>query len=92
MNITYTLEMNNPHSHFFRVKMKLDDVSEERTLLTMPAWTPGSYAILDFARNVRKLQAVSESGAPLVVTKKDKSTWIVASSVISPARKSAIHS
>ncbi|MCL5667419.1 MAG: PDZ domain-containing protein [Candidatus Thermoplasmatota archaeon] len=82
MNITYTLEMNNPHTHFFRVKMKLDDVSEERTLLTMPAWTPGSYAILDFARNVRKLQAVSESGAPLVVTKKDKSTWIVASSGI----------
>ena len=60
MNITYTLEMNNPHTHFFRVKMKLDGVSEERTLLTMPAWTTGSYAILDFARNVRKLHLYSE--------------------------------
>lgn len=77
MDITYTLEMDNPHTHFFKVTLRLADLTEERVLLTMPAWAPGSYAIQDFARNVRKLKATGSSGEPLEASKKDKSTWLI---------------
>ncbi|QRF75945.1 hypothetical protein Thermo_01454 [Thermoplasmatales archaeon] len=80
MNITYTLEMENSHTHFFKVTMRLEDVTEERVMLTMPAWTPGSYAILDFAKNVRKLKAISDAGETLTTAKKDKSTWVTSCS------------
>lgn len=77
MDITYLLEMENPHTHFFKVTMKLNELTEERVLLTMPAWAPGSYSIRDFARNIRKLRAVGSSGEQLDSAKKDKSTWII---------------
>ena len=78
MKLSYLLEMENPETHFFRVTMSIEDYSEETMFVTMPAWTPGSYEILDFARHVRKIRASAVSGENIELSKKDKSTWKVA--------------
>lgn len=77
MRITYILEMRDPQNSFFQVTINVDGVSEEITLITMPAWTPGSYAIRDFARNVRLLKARTPENEFLEIQRKDKSTWKV---------------
>ncbi|HEX5010205.1 MAG TPA: PDZ domain-containing protein [Planctomycetota bacterium] len=46
--------------------------------LGLPVWTPGSYLVREFSRNVLDLSATDASGAPLAVTKRDKNTWEVA--------------
>ncbi|HEX7240645.1 MAG TPA: PDZ domain-containing protein [Longimicrobiaceae bacterium] len=74
--ILYRLGMPEPHTHLFRVEMRVDDVRGPVELV-MPAWAPGSYLIRDFARHVMELRAEDGSGAPLGTEKTDKHTWRV---------------
>lgn len=78
MKLSYLLEMEHPETHFFKVTMNVEDYSEETMSVTMPAWTPGSYEILDFSRHVRKIKVVNSAGENLDISKKDKSTWKIA--------------
>ena len=46
--------------------------------LTLPAWSPGSYLIRDYARYVRDLRATDGEGGARAAVKVDKSTWRIA--------------
>lgn len=48
----------------------------EPVLLSLPAWTPGSYEIANFAKNVSGFSA-HQSGRELVWDKRDPDTWRV---------------
>ena len=48
----------------------------EPVLLSLPAWTPGSYEIANFSRNVANFSA-EESGSVLQWDKVDQDTWRV---------------
>jgi len=41
----------------------------------MPVWTPGSYMVREFARQVQDVRASDPSGAPLPVAKIQKNCW-----------------
>jgi predicted metalloprotease with PDZ domain len=45
----------------------------------MPVWTPGSYLVREFARNVEEFSAVDGSGAPLEWSKISKNLWRIRS-------------
>jgi predicted metalloprotease with PDZ domain len=47
-------------------------------LVSLPAWTPGSYEIMNFARYVHGFAAATPEGRPLVWDKLDKDTWRIA--------------
>jgi predicted metalloprotease with PDZ domain len=47
-------------------------------LVSLPAWTPGSYEILNFARYVHGFSAATPDGRPLFWDKLDKDTWRIA--------------
>lgn len=72
--IHYTLTVENPVHHYLRIQIDIDNLNEPTVDLQMPAWSPGRYGILDFARNVRDFEAHSEQ-KPLVSEKIDKDTW-----------------
>ena len=44
-------------------------------VLALPAWTPGSYLIRDYARFLDRLTVVDGDGRPLAVEKLDKQRW-----------------
>jgi len=44
-------------------------------VLALPAWTPGSYLIRDYARFLDRLEAVDADGRVLAVEKLDKQRW-----------------
>ncbi|MDP9349779.1 MAG: PDZ domain-containing protein, partial [Gemmatimonadota bacterium] len=72
----YRLSMPEPHTHRFHVEMHVEGVAGPARLV-MPAWTPGSYLIREFARNVQWLQAEDGAGRTLTWRKEDKLTWRV---------------
>jgi predicted metalloprotease with PDZ domain len=68
--------MPEPHSHLFRVDVELDDAAGP-VRLVMPSWTPGSYLMREFPRNVQEFAAADGAGTPLRWEKTDKNTWQV---------------
>jgi predicted metalloprotease with PDZ domain len=75
--------MPNPQSHYFEVVLKISEyadlVNEPEILhVKMPVWTPGSYLIREFARNILDLQAIfPASGKEAKISKVSKNEWTV---------------
>jgi len=73
--ISYQLSMSRPVSHLFEVQIivELPEQLKDKPLqFQMPKWSPGRYAVFDFAKNVHEFRA----NAP--VTRIDGDTWSVA--------------
>src|SRR5205823_3996247 len=77
---TFTVAMPEPATHLFSIAMEIAPFAQPVSgfELVMPVWAPGSYAVRDFARNVRDLAASDASGHALAATKVEKSRWKVA--------------
>jgi predicted metalloprotease with PDZ domain len=85
-NISYQLSMSNPASHLFEVSLTVEPPKGvEAVDFQMPRWSPGRYAVFDFAKNVQEVRA--ETACPpagacpqrsaLPVTRLDTQTWRV---------------
>ena len=75
--IVYRLRMPEPHTHLFHVELRAESVSGPAELV-MPSWTPGSYLMREFPRNVVSFAAEDGAGRALSFAKADKNTWRVA--------------
>jgi predicted metalloprotease with PDZ domain len=79
--IGFTVSMPRPHTHLFEIEVAIkrhgvvSGPAEE--LLVMPVWTPGSYLVRDFERNVQDFAATDAAGKPLKWEKINKNTWRV---------------
>ena len=82
MRIHYTVRMDQPASHYFGVTMRIEGLRgsapADFVRLAMPVWTPGSYLVREFARNVLGLTASDGSGRVLPAEKGAKDSWTVA--------------
>jgi predicted metalloprotease with PDZ domain len=75
--ITYTVSMPAPHSHLFHVSVALDGLVGPHVDLVLPAWTPGSYMVREYARHVQGFGAQAEGAGELPWRKLAKDTWRV---------------
>lgn len=75
MPITYSISMLRPHTHRYEVALDIHPVDVPSLDLALPAWTPGSYLIRDYARHVQQFAATDERGELLPWQKIDKTTW-----------------
>ena len=60
-SVTYRLSMSRPVSHLFEVTIEVELAPGElpKSLdFQMPMWSPGRYAVFDFAKNVQEFQAL----------------------------------
>lgn len=73
--IHHKLSMPAPETHYFHVETTLSDFSEEKLILTMPVWSPGSYLVREFPKNVNLMLAKDENGKALPVQKVSKNKW-----------------
>src|SRR6266436_9594802 len=78
-DIHFTVSMPKPYTHLLEVEVRLQDPKglSPQTSLSMPVWTPGSYLIREFERNVQDFSANNSTGSPLAWSKTDKNTWRV---------------
>lgn len=79
--IYYKLSMPEPHTHYFNVEMKIENcdkvAKDNKIFVKMPAWTPGSYLIREYAKNVESFEATT-GNQKLPAKKISKNTWEVA--------------
>jgi predicted metalloprotease with PDZ domain len=76
----YTLRFPAPQSHQVEVEAQFPAPADGGELeLLMATWTPGSYLIREFSRQVEAVAAEGPDGAPLGVEKTAKNRWRVAS-------------
>lgn len=80
--ISYTISMPQPHTHLLQVEARVRAASGSATLppqldLVMPVWTPGSYLVREYARNVQDFAAQTDAGKQLAWAKANKNTWRV---------------
>jgi predicted metalloprotease with PDZ domain len=75
--IAYTLHLDHPEQHSFRVQMIVSS-PEKNLVIALPAWN-ALYQIRDFAYRVREVHAflVPGSGREIALRKLDKQTWQV---------------
>jgi predicted metalloprotease with PDZ domain len=77
--ISYTVSILKPYTHFLEVEARLRYASGAPNALSlvMPVWTPGSYLVREFERNVQDFNAADASGRALQWSKSNKDTWRV---------------
>ncbi|RYC66426.1 M61 family metallopeptidase [Spirosoma sordidisoli] len=81
--ISYVLSMPEPQTHYFEVEMQLKNSASATSArkngyvdIKMPVWTPGSYLIREYAKNVEAFSA-SAAGKPVRSEKVRKNAWRV---------------
>ena len=88
LKIDYRLGMSHPSSHLFEVTIEIGLPADTKTNsldFQMPKWSPGRYAVFDFAKNVQEVQAAAGICPPnsrcdmamRPVTRVDDQTWRV---------------
>jgi predicted metalloprotease with PDZ domain len=75
--IAYTVSMDEPHTHYFDVQMKVEGYKKQFIDFKMPVWTPGSYLVREYARNVEAFTAKNGKSLALKSEKINKNTWRV---------------
>ena len=77
--IAFTVSMARPHTHLFDIDVSVKRgpaaTAPNEELLVMPVWTPGSYLVREFERNVQDFAATDAAGKPLNWEKINKNTW-----------------
>lgn len=74
--ISYTVSMSKPWTHLLEVEMRLKSSQMPGAAeLQMPVWTPGSYLIREYARNVQDFAVKDAGGNNLTWQKINKNTW-----------------
>lgn len=65
--IGYELSMPNPASHLFEVKMSIETPTVEESInLQMPRWSPGRYAVVDFAKGVQEVKVSTACSGKII--------------------------
>ncbi len=90
--IQYTISIPNPNNHYAEVTLEISNPKAGNLELYMPVWTPGSYLVREFSKNIESfyysfadgnidksaLIAANQSGtSPVKSAKQSKNTWVI---------------
>lgn len=74
LQISYTLSFPEAQAHYVDVEMNISGIDQSFIDLKMPVWTPGSYLVREYAKNLETLTA-THGGKTLSARKINKNTW-----------------
>lgn len=74
--IHYRIEFKEPAIHRVQIEVSFATHGAKEIRLMMPVWTPGSYMVREYARQIESLEAYDKNG-PIKTTKADKNHWVV---------------
>lgn len=77
VKVSYTVTFPEAQAHYADVEMDISGISQPYLLLKMPVWTPGSYLIREFSKNVESFSAAA-NGRVLPFKKTRKNWWRIA--------------
>lgn len=84
--IKYTLRFPAPHTHYVEIEAVMPTEGRPQVEVMMAVWTPGSYLVREYARNVESVSVLAPDGKTLEFDKTRKNRWLIntggASSVV----------
>lgn len=72
--ISYNVSFPEAQAHYADIEMQISGLKQDELELKMPVWTPGSYLVREFERNIESLSATA-NGKPLAAIKTRKNIW-----------------
>ncbi len=76
---SFAVAVADPESGSIQVEMTVTGVIEDEVRLALPAWAPGAYRIVTYAKAVKHLAAKGPDGKPLELKAVDEQTWALRS-------------
>jgi predicted metalloprotease with PDZ domain len=74
VKILYTVTFPEAQAHYADIEMKISGLNQNTLDLKMPVWTPGSYLVREFAKNIESFSAVANN-TTIPSLKINKNTW-----------------
>ena len=74
VKIAYTVSFPNAQAHYADVEMNITGLQQNDLTLKMPVWTPGSYLVREFAKNIEDF-SVTANGKLIASPKTRKNWW-----------------
>lgn len=74
-SLDYRIAMPSPHTHYFEVEIELKNFRGDDVDFNLPVWTPGSYLVREFAKNIEGFSVSTKDGKSLGFDKINKNTW-----------------
>ena len=75
MAIAYQVAMENPQHHFYQVTLQITGWQRDRLDLKFPVWTPGSYLVREYAKNLQEFRVFDGNSKTLEYRKESKNHW-----------------
>jgi len=75
--VSYAVDVTAPESGKIRVTMSVRNNVDDDVPVSIPAWAPGAYRIVKYAKQVSNLEASTRDGKKLDVVTVDDQTWTV---------------
>jgi predicted metalloprotease with PDZ domain len=72
--VDYSIRIPDPKNHYAQVSMNYTAQEKGLVKVSMPVWTPGSYLVREFAKNIETV-TIEINGKSINVSKSDKNTW-----------------
>ncbi len=82
--VDYTVTIDSPQSHYVQVELKITPKQPGDLELFLPVWTPGSYLVREYARNIDSVAAFDAENKTLACTKTSKNRWTVMDTTKAP--------
>ena len=60
--LAYKISMPQPQTHLFEIELTVSNWTKESLDLKMPVWTPGSYLVREYAKQLQDFSAVTDGG------------------------------
>ena len=67
--MAFTVTMEKPSGHYYHVTLRCEGIKEPTINFKLPAWTPGYYQLLNFAKNVENFKALDAAGNDIACNK-----------------------
>ncbi|MFB9843677.1 M61 family metallopeptidase [Mucilaginibacter ginsenosidivorans] len=74
VNISYTITFPEAQAHYADVEMNITGLQQKTLILKMPVWTPGSYLVREYSKNVESFTA-EVKGKAVAAEKIRKNAW-----------------
>ncbi len=76
-HLHYQVIIENPEHHYVKVKISGEKAKGQKSLTCfLPSWSPGSYLMREYARNIRWIKGSIGNGERLFHHPENKNTWL----------------
>jgi len=75
--VRYTVRFRDARTHYVSVEACLPVEGQAEVEIFLPVWTPGSYLVREYSRNLEGISVADPAGKPLQFSKSRKNRWRV---------------